>query len=64
MTAQHARILIVGGGFSGLGVAYRLRQAGIEDLVILERAAEVGGVWQANTYPGCTCDVPSHLYSF
>jgi cation diffusion facilitator CzcD-associated flavoprotein CzcO len=57
-------IIIVGSGFSGLGMAIRLKQAGIDDFVVLERAAEVGGTWQANTYPGCACDVPSHLYSF
>ncbi|HWC26223.1 MAG TPA: NAD(P)/FAD-dependent oxidoreductase [Solirubrobacteraceae bacterium] len=58
------RIAIVGTGFSGLGLAIRLRQAGIEDFVLLERADDVGGTWRANTYPGCQCDVPSHLYSF
>ena len=63
MTADHD-IAIVGSGFSGLGMAIRLKQAGIDDFVVLERADEVGGTWQANTYPGCACDVPSHLYSF
>jgi len=58
------RIAIVGGGFSGIGMAIRLKQAGIEDFVVLERAGDVGGTWAANTYPGCQCDVPSHLYSF
>ncbi|MGH2841147.1 MAG: flavin-containing monooxygenase, partial [Solirubrobacteraceae bacterium] len=48
----------------GLGLAIRLRQAGVEDFVVLDRADEVGGTWQANTYPGCQCDIPSHLYSF
>src|SRR4051812_8364105 len=57
-------IVIVGSGFSGLGMAIRLKQAGMHDFVVLERAGEVGGTWQANTYPGCACDVPSHLYSF
>jgi cation diffusion facilitator CzcD-associated flavoprotein CzcO len=57
-------IAIVGSGFSGLGMAIRLKQAGLHDFVVLERADEVGGTWQANTYPGCACDVPSHLYSF
>ena len=57
-------IAIIGSGFSGLGMAIRLKQAGINDFVVLERAGEVGGTWQANTYPGCACDVPSHLYSF
>jgi cation diffusion facilitator CzcD-associated flavoprotein CzcO len=60
---RHVRIAIVGTGFAGLGMAIRLREAGIEDFVILERADDVGGTWQANTYPGCQCDVPSHLYS-
>ena len=60
----HHRIAIVGSGFSGLGMAIRLKQEGIEDFVVLERAAELGGTWRDNTYPGCACDVPSHLYSF
>jgi cation diffusion facilitator CzcD-associated flavoprotein CzcO len=60
----HVRIAIVGTGFAGLGLAIRLKQAGIEDFVLIERAGDVGGTWQANTYPGCQCDVPSHLYSF
>ena len=60
----HVRIAIVGTGFAGLGLAIRLKEQGIEDFVLVERADEVGGTWQANTYPGCQCDVPSHLYSF
>ena len=61
---EHVRIAIVGSGFAGIGMAIRLKEAGIEDFVILDRADDVGGTWQANTYPGCQCDVPSHLYSF
>jgi cation diffusion facilitator CzcD-associated flavoprotein CzcO len=61
---QHFRISVVGTGFSGLGMAIRLRQEGEEDFVLLERAGDVGGTWRENTYPGCRCDVPSHLYSF
>jgi cation diffusion facilitator CzcD-associated flavoprotein CzcO len=57
-------IAIVGSGFSGLAMAYRLRRAGIEDFVVLEKAGEVGGTWRDNSYPGCACDVPSHVYSF
>ncbi|HZI91330.1 MAG TPA: NAD(P)/FAD-dependent oxidoreductase [Thermoleophilaceae bacterium] len=57
-------VLIVGSGFSGLGMAIRLKQEGMTDFTVLERADDVGGTWQANTYPGCACDVPSHLYSF
>ena len=55
---------VIGTGFSGLGVAVRLKQAGVEDLVLFERGEDVGGVWRDNTYPGAACDVPSHLYSF
>lgn len=56
-------IAIIGGGFGGIGAAIRLRQAGFNELIIFERAAELGGVWRDNSYPGCACDVPSHLYS-
>jgi cation diffusion facilitator CzcD-associated flavoprotein CzcO len=57
-------VAIIGTGFSGLGMAIRLREQGVEDFLVLERAANVGGTWWNNTYPGCACDVPSHLYSF
>ncbi len=57
-------VAIVGAGFSGLGMAIRLKQQGSEDFLVLERGAEVGGTWHYNTYPGCGCDVPSHLYSY
>src|SRR3954452_11420304 len=57
-------VAIVGSGFSGIGLAIRLRQEGIEDFAVLERGDGVGGTWHYNTYPGCACDVPSHLYSF
>src|ERR1700694_1718752 len=60
----HFDIAIVGTGFAGLGMAIRLKQKGISDFVVLERAGDVGGTWRDNTYPGCQCDVPSHLYSF
>jgi cation diffusion facilitator CzcD-associated flavoprotein CzcO len=58
------RVAIVGSGFGGIGMAIRLKRAGVEDFVVLERAAEVGGTWRDNSYPGCACDVPSHLYSY
>ena len=57
-------VVIVGGGFSGLAMADRLRRSGHRDFAILERADRVGGTWRENTYPGCRCDVPSHVYSF
>jgi cation diffusion facilitator CzcD-associated flavoprotein CzcO len=58
------RVAVVGAGFSGIGIAAALRQAGIEDVVVLEQADRVGGTWRDNTYPGAACDVPSHLYSY
>lgn len=58
------RVAIIGGGLSGIGTAIALRRAGVDDVVVLERAGEVGGTWRDNTYPGCACDVPSALYSF
>jgi cation diffusion facilitator CzcD-associated flavoprotein CzcO len=61
---QHVDIAIIGSGFSGLGMAIRLKQEGRDDFVVLERGDEVGGTWHYNTYPGCACDVPSHLYSY
>src|SRR5215475_10506624 len=61
---HHVRVAVIGAGFGGLGAGIRLRQAGVTDFVILERAACLGGTWRDNTYPGRACDVPSHLYSF
>jgi cation diffusion facilitator CzcD-associated flavoprotein CzcO len=57
-------VAIVGAGFGGLGMAIQLKRAGRDDFVVLERAPDLGGTWQANTYPGCQCDIPSNLYSF
>jgi cation diffusion facilitator CzcD-associated flavoprotein CzcO len=56
--------LIVGAGFSGLGMAIALLREGERNFVVLEKADAIGGTWRDNTYPGCACDVPSHLYSF
>lgn len=64
MSEHVHEVAIVGSGFSGLAMAKQLKDAGIEDFVILERARDVGGTWRDNSYPGCACDVPSHLYSF
>jgi cation diffusion facilitator CzcD-associated flavoprotein CzcO len=61
---DHVRVAVVGTGFSGLGAAIRLRQSGVRDFCVLERGDDVGGTWRDNSYPGCACDVPSHLYSF
>lgn len=55
---------IIGAGFAGIGAAIKLKEAGIKSIVVFERAASVGGTWRDNIYPGCGCDVPSHLYSY
>lgn len=57
-------VAVIGAGFSGLGMAKKLRDAGIEDFVILEGADEVGGTWRDSKYPGAAVDVPNHLYSY
>ena len=59
----HTRAVIIGTGFSGLGMAIELQKQGV-DFVILEKADDIGGTWRDNSYPGCACDIPSHLYSF
>ncbi|MTA88012.1 MAG: NAD(P)-binding protein, partial [Actinobacteria bacterium] len=57
-------LAIIGSGFGGLGAGVMAIEQGIDSFVILERAKAVGGTWRDNTYPGCACDIPSHLYSF
>ncbi|PZF98552.1 4-hydroxyacetophenone monooxygenase [Micromonospora endophytica] len=57
-------IAVIGAGFGGLGAAIRLQGAGFTDFLVFDRGDDVGGTWRDNTYPGCACDVPSHLYSF
>jgi cation diffusion facilitator CzcD-associated flavoprotein CzcO len=56
--------IVIGTGFSGLGLAVAMKRSGHHDFVMLERAAEVGGTWRDNTYPGAACDIQSHLYSY
>ncbi|KAH8984127.1 FAD/NAD-P-binding domain-containing protein [Lactarius akahatsu] len=57
-------VAIVGAGFGGLAVAIALKTKwGLDDFVIYERGADVGGTWRDNTYPGCASDVPIHFYS-
>ena len=62
--AVRTHVAIIGAGHSGLCMGIRLKQAGIDDFVILEKAASLGGTWRDNTYPGASCDAPSFLYSF
>ncbi len=56
-------LVIIGAGFAGIGLAIRLRRSGFEDFVVLDAESGVGGTWWVNRYPGCACDVQSHLYS-
>jgi cation diffusion facilitator CzcD-associated flavoprotein CzcO len=62
--AEHHRIVVIGAGFAGVGIGVRLLQEGIDDFVICERNESVGGTWFEHTYPGCGCDIPTHLYSY
>lgn len=55
---------IIGAGMAGIASAARLPNGGFDDIVVYEKADEVGGTWRENTYPGIACDVPSHLYSY
>ena len=61
---EHVPLVVIGAGFGGIGLAVKLRAAGIEDFVLLERTGDLGGTWSRNTYPGAACDVPSALYSY
>ena len=60
----HTRVLAIGAGFGGLGLAIKLAEQGVHDFLVVERGEDVGGTWRDNTYPGAACDVPSQLYSF
>jgi len=64
MNEQTVDVAIIGSGFAGLGAAVKLDKAGRRNFVILEKSDRLGGTWRDNTYPGCACDVQSHLYSF
>lgn len=57
-------VVIIGAGIAGLGAAVMLKEHGYTDFVVLERAADIGGVWRDNQYPGVAVDIPSHAYQF
>ena len=59
-----AETIIIGTGFGGLAMAHKLKESGRDNLIVLEKADEVGGTWRENTYPGAECDIPSVLYSY
>ena len=58
------RVVVIGAGMAGILAAIELAAAGIEDVTVYEKADRLGGTWRENTYPGVTCDVPSHFYSY
>ena len=58
------RCVVIGAGMSGILAALKLREAGFTDVVVYEKADRLGGTWRENTYPGLSCDVPSHFYSY
>jgi len=62
--AVSVRVAIIGAGFSGLGMAIQLKRRGEHDFIVFEKEDGVGGTWRVNHYPGCACDVPSHLYCY
>jgi cation diffusion facilitator CzcD-associated flavoprotein CzcO len=64
MVEDDLEVAVIGAGMSGILMAIRLKEAGIERFAVFEKAASVGGTWRENTYPGLTCDVPSFFYSY
>ena len=64
MPERDLRVIVIGAGMAGILSAIKLREAGLTDLVVYEKADRLGGTWRENTYPGIACDVPSHLYSY
>ena len=63
-SVKNPSVAVIGAGMTGILMAVRLREAGITDITILEKADKVGGTWRENTYPGVACDVPAHMYTY
>jgi cation diffusion facilitator CzcD-associated flavoprotein CzcO len=61
---KNPSVAVIGAGMTGILMAIKLREAGITDIIILEKADKVGGTWRENTYPGVACDVPAHMYTY
>lgn len=63
-SGRRLSVVIIGAGIGGICMAIQLKNSGVDSFVLLEKADDIGGIWRDNTYPGCGCDIPSHLYSF
>ncbi len=63
-TDNPLKIAILGAGVAGLCMAIKLKRAGFDDITIYEKTDDIGGTWRENTYPGCSCDVPMHMYQY
>ena len=61
---RQPRVVIIGAGMSGILSAIKVREAGCTDITVLEKADKVGGTWRENSYPGLSCDVPAHMYTY
>lgn len=61
---RNPRVIVIGAGMSGLLAAIRLHEAGIDDVLVCEKASRLGGTWRDNRYPGLSCDVPAHMYTY
>lgn len=64
MTTRNPSVVVIGAGMTGILMGIKLREAGIDDVTILEKADKVGGTWRENTYPGVACDIPAHMYTY
>jgi cation diffusion facilitator CzcD-associated flavoprotein CzcO len=62
--ARKVRVIVIGAGISGIGFAYKAQSLPDVEYVIYEKNAEVGGTWLESRYPGCSCDIPAHSYSY
>jgi hypothetical protein len=58
------RVVSVGAGIAGLALLYKTKQVAEIEVEVYEKFPDVGGVWLQNRYPGCSCDIPAHIYCY
>ena len=61
---RQPKVVVIGAGMTGVLAAIKLKQAGIEQVTVLEKASKLGGTWRENRYPGVACDIPAHMYTY